>query len=69
MSIEKKKGTSDQGLSTCWVAAFNVEASRRVMQLPEEAEPVIFTPLGYPAVQPKEKIRKPLEELVLYEHW
>ena len=57
------------GLGTCWVAAFNVEAARGVLGLPEEAEPVIFTPLGYPADQPGPKIRKPLSELVRYEHW
>lgn len=57
------------GLGTCWVAAFNVEAAREVLRLPEEAEPVIFTPLGYPADQPGPKVRKPLEGLVRYEHW
>lgn len=57
------------GLGTCWIAAFNVEAARSVLQLPAEAEPVIFTPLGYPADQPGPKIRKPLAELVRYEHW
>jgi len=57
------------GLGTCWIAAFNVEAARSVMQLPEEAEPVIFTPLGYPADQPGPKVRKTLSELVRYEHW
>jgi nitroreductase len=57
------------GLGTCWVAAFNVEAARKVLQLPEEAEPVIFTPLGYPADAPGPKIRKSLSELVRYEHW
>jgi nitroreductase len=60
---------TNQGLGTCWVAAFNVEAARSVLQLPEEAEPVIFTPLGYPADQPGAKTRKPLSELVRYEHW
>ena len=57
------------GLGTCWVAAFNVDAARRVLQLPEEAEPVVFTPLGYPADSPGPKVRKPLSELVRYEHW
>ncbi len=57
------------GLGTCWIAAFNVEAARRVLQLPAEVEPVIFTPLGYSADQPGPKIRKPLGELVRYEHW
>ncbi len=57
------------GLGTCWIAAFNVEAARSVLQLPEEVEPVIFTPLGYPADQPGPKLRKHLDELVRYEHW
>ena len=57
------------GLGTCWVAAFNVEAARSVLRLPDEVEPIIFTPLGYPADEPGPKIRKPLSELVRYEHW
>jgi nitroreductase len=57
------------GLGTCWVAAFNVEAARNVLHLPDEAEPVIFTPLGYPADLPPEKVRKPLTDLIRYEHW
>jgi len=60
---------ADLGLGTCWVAAFDVEAARDVMKLSDEAEPVIFTPLGYPADQPGPKTRKPLNELVRYEHW
>ncbi len=43
---------TDLGLGTCWIAAFNVEAAREVLGLPEEVEPVIFTPLGYPADAP-----------------
>ena len=57
------------GLGTCWIAAFNTAAAREVLSLPDEVEPVIFTPLGYPADLPGEKIRKPLSDLVRYEHW
>ena len=57
------------GLGTCWIANFNTEAARSVLRLPDGAEPVIFTPLGYPADQLGPKIRKPLAELVRYEHW
>ena len=60
---------ADLGLGTCWIAAFNVEAARSVLRLPDEVEPVIFTPLGYPADPPGPKIRKPLTDLVRYEHW
>jgi len=40
------------GLGTCWVAAFNANAARKLLNLPAEVEPLIFTPLGYPADQP-----------------
>jgi nitroreductase len=60
---------ADQGLGTCWVGAFDAQAAREVLDLPDDVEPVAFTPLGYPADKPGEKKRKPLEELVKYETW
>lgn len=57
------------GLGTCWIAAFNVDAARSVLCLPPKVEPVIFTPLGYPADTPSLKVRKPLSDLVRYERW
>jgi len=60
---------TELGLGTCWIAAFNPIASREVLGLPEDVEPVAFTPLGYPADQPGVKRRKPLSELVRYERW
>lgn len=57
------------GLGTCWVAAFNAPAARQSLALPDEIEPLIFTPLGYPADQLGQKERKPLEDIVRYEHW
>lgn len=57
------------GLGTCWIAAFNSTATRELLGLPEGVEPVVFCPLGYAADQPKERERKPLSELVRYDHW
>lgn len=57
------------GLGTCWIAAFNPEAVRKVLGLPDGAEPVILLPLGYPADEPKPKKRKALSDLVRYERW
>lgn len=59
----------DVGLGTCWIADFNPAAAREVLGLPDNVEPVIFTPLGYPADEPREKKRKTLSELVRYEKW
>lgn len=58
-----------QGLGTCWVANFDTAAVREVLALPPEVEPIAFTPLGYPADQPREKNRLPLEQLVRWERW
>jgi nitroreductase len=52
------------GLGTCWIAAFDPAAAREVLDLPEGVEPVVFTPLGYPADSIGPKKRKPLSELV-----
>ena len=60
---------TDLGLGTCWVAAFNPAAARQVLGLPDDVEPIAFTPLGYPADQPRPKERKALSELVRYEKW
>ena len=57
------------GLGTCWVAAFDVAMAREILALPKNAEPIAFTPLGYPADKPGVKDRKPLSELVRYERW
>ena len=58
-----------EGLGTCWVAAFDPQAAREVLRLPPEAEPIAFTPLGYPATEGLQKGRKPFEELISYERW
>ena len=60
---------TDQGLGTCWIAAFNAKEAREILELPDEVEPLIFSPLGYPADELGTKERKPLSELIRYEKW
>ncbi len=60
---------TDAGLGTCWIGAFDPVAAREVLGLPDGVEPIAFTPLGYPADQPRPKKRKALSELVRYERW
>jgi nitroreductase len=57
------------GLGTCIIAAFNEINARMVLALPDEVDPILFTPLGYPADNPPIKERKELAGLVCYEHW
>jgi nitroreductase len=58
-----------QGLGTCWVANFDPDAAREILGLPEDVQPLLATPLGYPADQPSQKERKPVADLVSYEKW
>ena len=57
------------GLGTCWIGAFDPSAAREVLGLPDDVEPVAFTPVGYAADEPRPKKRKELAELVRYERW
>ena len=60
---------TDLGLGTCWIAAFDPDAAREVLGLPDDVEPIAFTPLGYAADELGPKKRKELAELVRYERW
>ena len=57
------------GLGTCWIAAFDPAAAREVLGLPDDVEPVAFTPLGWPDKAPANTDRRPLDELVRRERW
>lgn len=56
-------------LGTCWIASFDPATACQYLELPQGVEPIVLTPLGYPANQPKPKERKPMAELVHYEKW
>ena len=60
---------AELGLGTCWVAAFDPVAARKILNLPDDIEPIAFTPLGYPADEPRAKKRKDLTEIVRDEKW
>ena len=57
---------TDLGLGTCWVGAFDPDAARKFLNLPQGMEPIAFTPIGYPADNPGIKKRKSIDELVRY---
>ncbi|PPD58882.1 nitroreductase family protein [Dehalogenimonas etheniformans] len=58
---------TNAGLGTCWVAAFDVEAARRILNIPDEWEPIAFTPLGYAEGYARDKTRRPLSDLVVHD--
>jgi len=60
---------ANEGLGTCWIAAFDPAAAREVLGIPPEVIPSAFTPLGYPADSPGPKKRLPLANIVRRGRW
>jgi len=60
---------AEDGLGTCWIAAFDPAAAREVLGLPPEVIPSAFTPLGYAADSATPKKRRPLADLVRRDRW
>ncbi len=60
---------AEEGLGTCWIAAFDPTAAREVLGLPLEVIPSAFTPLGLPADTAAPKKRRLLADLVRRDHW
>lgn len=58
---------TDQGLGTCWIGAFDKTAAREALGLDGTMEPVAFTPLGYARKEAPAKVRKSMEELVVFQ--
>lgn len=57
---------TDLGLGTCYVGAFKKYEAIKFLNLSEEYEPVLFTPLGYPNDEGRKPKKKQIEELVIY---
>ncbi|MEM1559231.1 MAG: nitroreductase family protein [Candidatus Bathyarchaeia archaeon] len=61
----------EQGLGTCWIGVFHEEQElKKVLGIPEEARIVAMITVGYPA-EKKEPVtdRKPLQQIISYNHW
>ena len=59
----------DNGLGTCWVGAFKEEEVARALNIPSDLRPVSIVSLGYASRQPKERVKKPLEQLLVRERF
>ena len=55
---------TELGLGTCWIADFEPQAVRKVLDLPPELVPLILVPLGYPGDHGHPKRRRDLASLV-----
>ncbi len=59
-------GATDEGLGTCWIAAFDSRQLAELLELGPREQPVAMTPLGWPADEAAPKQRLPIEKLVEY---
>ncbi len=60
-----------EGIGTCWVASFDLEKARRILNIPKNIELVTLLTLGYP-LEPldiQEKNRKPMSEILHTGEW
>lgn len=57
------------GLATCWVAYFEQNGIRPVLNIPADKYVVAVIPVGYASENPLARPRKSLQEIVHYETW
>ncbi len=60
---------TSEGLGTCWIGAFDEDQVREILEVPWPYRIVALTPLGYPAQEGRDRGRKSLEEVVIYDKW
>lgn len=62
---------SEIGLSTCMIGTMNQEKMREALQIPEDKPVRLIITVGYAAKEgePRAKVRKPLEDILTYNHW
>ena len=57
----------EQGLGTCWIGSFEQEEVKNILNIPEKYKVVVLLPLGAPADEQRQKIRKDLSEIICYD--
>lgn len=57
---------ADVGLGTCYIGAFKKYEAHKFLELDENEEVVLFTPLGYGNAEPRDAPRMELDEFVVY---
>jgi nitroreductase len=55
---------TELGLGTCWLGAFDENAARKILGVPDHVRIVAMTPLGYPDEVPAGRPRKSLDEVM-----
>ena len=62
----------NEGLGTCWIGAFDHEACKDLLKVPETHNIVMLVPMGYPAKDTafgQTRNRLPLDQIVSVDHF
>jgi nitroreductase len=51
------------GIGSCWIGDFREEKVKELLKIPDKWKVVALVSIGYPAEQPKQRKKKPVEEL------
>ncbi|MCJ7634046.1 nitroreductase family protein [Candidatus Bathyarchaeota archaeon] len=57
----------NEGLGSCWIGAFDMEAVKSLLNIPEDVGINAIMPIGYPAEPARQRTFKKLGEIVCYE--
>jgi len=57
------------GLGSCWVGSFYPDKVRQILHIPSHIPVIELLTIGYPADDPKEPKRLPLEQIFCEEKW
>ena len=60
-----------EGLGTCWLGtpSWKSDKIKELLRIPENAEILAVTPIGYPDESPKPRPRLPVEEVTHFNKW
>ena len=62
--------STELGLGTCWIAAFNEKRAKKALGIPKDVRVVAMTPIGYPNEEKSPVTdRKSIDEIVRYNYW
>ena len=58
-----------EGLESCFITTFGEQDIKDLLSVPHRMRVVLLIVLGYPAADTDQQPRKPLQQIVSYEHW